>query len=184
MKAREFDPRRLDVRALAKAGAELAGDWPLAGFERLRASLVAHGDAAPAGAVHWTARGELVPVRGGVAQVWLHVQATADLPLQCQRCLEPVVESVTLARDFQFVADEAAAAELDAEVEHEVLVLAREFDLHELLEDELLLDLPLVPRHEVCPQPLPATAQADAEFAPPPSENPFAALAALRKGQT
>jgi uncharacterized protein len=178
MKAREFDPRRLDVRAVAKAGAELAGEWPLAGFERLRASLAAANDAMPAGAVRWTARGELVPVRGGVAQVWLHLRAAAELPLQCQRCLEPVVEPVALARDFQFVADESTAAELDAEVEHEVLVLARELDLHALLEDELLLDLPLVPRHQACPQPLPS---ADAEPAVA-AGHPFAALSAWRRG--
>jgi uncharacterized protein len=36
-----------------------------------------------------------------------------------------------------------------------VLALEPALDLKELVEDELLLALPLVPRHEVCPEPLP-----------------------------
>jgi len=45
----------------------------------------------------------------------------------------------------------------------------------------LLLALPLVPRHEVCPEPLvvPSAAEAtDGDDAP----NPFAVLAALKRG--
>jgi uncharacterized protein len=180
MKAREFDPVRLDVRAFAKAAGGLGGDWPLAGFERLRGVLAATGDGPPAGSVRWSARGEEVPVRGGAAQVWLHLTADAGLPLVCQRCLKPVTEPLALDRPFQFVADEAAAAELDAEAEHDVLVLARELNLHQLLEDELLLALPLVPRHASCPEPL-APSVGDEEA--PGAEHPFAALAALRRGR-
>ncbi|ODU10918.1 MAG: hypothetical protein ABS84_01855 [Rubrivivax sp. SCN 71-131] len=173
-----FDPRRLDVRALARAGGELAGQWPLAGFERLCASLRAGDDGAVPGQVTWSARGAEVPVRGGASQTWLHLQARAPLPLACQRCLGPMIEQAQIARSYQFVADEAAAQALDGEVEHEVLVLERELDLHALAEDELLLDLPLVPRHAACPQPLPGADDAAAAAAVP--ESPFAALAALR----
>lgn len=176
MKAREFDARRLDVRALAKAAGELGGDWPLAGFERLRDVLAAP---VPEDAVSWRARGAEVPVRGGSAELWLHLHAEVALPLICQRCLEPVTCPLVLERSFVFVADEARAAELDAEVEHDVLVVSRELDLHELLEDELLLELPLVPRHDHCPQPLApgSDEQAGAEPA-----HPFAVLAGLRRG--
>lgn len=179
MKARDFDPRRLDMRAFAKAAAELSGMWPLAGFERLRESLAPGDDGLVQGVVRWMANGEAVPVRGGATQVWLHLRADVELPMSCQRCLQPLVERLDVVRDFQFVADEAAAAALDNEAEHDVLVLSRELDLHELLEDELLLDLPLVPRHEVCPQPLKA---GDGVTEPEPMPNPFAALAALRRG--
>ena len=64
-----------------------------------------------------------------------------------------------------------------------MLALERSFDVIELLEDELLLALPLVPRHEACPQPLPMVAEPVEE----PAEeraNPFAALEALRKGRS
>lgn len=178
MKARDFDPRRLDVRAFAKGAGELRGDWPLAGFDRLIGLLAAADGGVPAGSVCWSVRGQEVPVRGGAAQVWLHLTAAAALPLVCQRCLMPVVEALDLDRRYQFVADEDAAAVLDGEVEHEVLVISRELDLHALLEDELLLDLPLVPRHEVCPVPLDVAGD---EEPAPAGEHPFAALATLRR---
>ncbi len=50
---------------------------------------------------------------------------------------------------------EEAAAALDAESDDDVLALESSLDLHALVEDELLLALPLVPRHDECPEPLP-----------------------------
>lgn len=173
-KTPEFNPRRLDARAFSRSGAKLSGQWPLSGFARLRDVLAATDDGVVQGTVDWDLRGEEVPQRGGATQAWLHLQARAVLPLVCQRCLAPTHETLTLERDYQFVADEETAQLLDAEVEHEVLVLDRELDLHALLEDELLLDLPLVPRHEVCPQPLEAGGNGSVA-----GEKPFAALAGM-----
>lgn len=177
MKAREFDARRLDVRALAKEAAALDGSWPLKGFARLGESLAAE----PRGQVAWRARGFEVPVRGGSAQTWLELQASASVSLVCQRCLHSLDETLTLDRRFLFAKNEDEAAQLDGEIEDDVLVATKELDLHELVEDELLLGLPLVPRHDVCPQPLPMPKDAPdvAEAADAP--HPFAALAALRK---
>jgi uncharacterized protein len=73
-----------------------------------------------------------------------------------------------------------AAAELDADHEDDVLALNRSLDLRSLVEDELLLALPLVPRHDVCPEPLPLVD--DDENAEPERANPFAVLAALKRG--
>jgi uncharacterized protein len=58
--------------------------------------------------------------------------------------------------------------------------MTRSLDLVSLVEDELLLALPLVPRHEVCPQPLPMSHGDDVQEEPAP--NPFAALAVLKRG--
>mgnify|MGYP003353005379 CR=1 FL=1 len=78
--------------------------------------------------------------------------------------------------------DEQQAAELDAELEDDVLSLERSIDLRELVEDELLLALPLVPRHAECPEPLPLPDD-EAPADVPEQPRPFAALAAL-KGKT
>jgi uncharacterized protein len=49
-----------------------------------------------------------------------------------------------------------------------------------LIEDEVLMDLPVVPRHAVCPVPVKlATADPDFELAAV-KPNPFAALSALK----
>lgn len=179
MKPRNRDPLRLDVEALAKEGGLLAGRWPLVGFDRLGES--AHAEARPTATdeVAWQVRGELRPVRAGLPEVWLHVAAQTRLQLECQRCLQPVAASLAVQRSFRFVADETTAAEIDAESEDDVLVLTRALNLHELVEDELILGLPLVPMHAECPQPLvaPAAEEAAAEERP----NPFAALAALKR---
>jgi uncharacterized protein len=83
-----------------------------------------------------------------------------------------------VSRRFRFVAGEAAAAQLDAESEDDVLALTRDFDLQELVEDELLLALPIVPMHAECPEPLPRSETDHKRDAVP---NPFAVLASLRR---
>ncbi|HEX6705390.1 MAG TPA: YceD family protein [Albitalea sp.] len=179
MKSRPADPRRLDVEAFAQDAGELQGEWPLASLDRLAGT--AHPDAKPADTdlTHWQVQGESRPVRGGVAQTWLHLRADARVSLVCQRCLGPVGADVHAERSFQFVSGEDAAAQLDADSEDDVLALTRSLDLRDLVEDELLLALPLVPRHEVCPQPLPMAHDDPEEDA---RTNPFAALAALKRG--
>ena len=106
------------------------------------------------------------------------LQADTSAWLTCQRCLQPMAEPLAVDTRIRFVRGEAQAEALDGEEDYDVLALARSLDLRALVEDELLLALPIVPRHEVCPQPLAVAAEPDADEAAP-RENPFAALAAL-----
>jgi len=176
MKERGPDPLALDLMALSKAGGTLQGQWPLAGMARLRESLSAASD----GSARWQARGWLTPVLGGEPEIWLELEGGAEVPLECQRCLQPMSERLQVQRRFRFVRSEDEAARLDEEAEDDVLALPARLDLHALLEDELILSLPIVPRHGVCPDPLPlATDGPFEEVVPAP--NPFAALAALRR---
>lgn len=176
MTARHFDPFRLDVEVFANEAGELAGHWPLRLFERVGEALAA----APADdeAVTWSARGERRALRGGESRSWLHLRASCRLALECQRCLKPVPVAIEVARNFLFVQGEEAAAQLDAETDDDVLAMPRVLDLRELVEDELLLAMPLVPRHDVCPEPLPIRVD---EEAPDDRPNPFAVLAALKR---
>ena len=175
MTAREFDPCRLDVEVFAGEAGVLAGHWPLRMFRRIGESLAV----APADAdqVAWSARGERRALRGDQAQAWLHLRAAGQLALECQRCLKPVNVAIAFERNFLFVHGEELAAQLDAETEDDVLAMPRVLDLREFVEDEMLLDMPLVPRHEVCPEPLPVRID---DIAPDEAPKPFAALAALK----
>jgi uncharacterized protein len=179
MSSRDFDPFHLDVAAFAKADGELEGRWPLLQFDRLTESAVADALPADGGEVAWRARGEARTMRGGETQVWLHIGATTNMPLECQRCLKAVGVPLAIERSFLFVHGEDAAAQLDTDSEDDVLALTRALDLRELIEDELLLALPIVPRHEVCPVPL--VAPVDDEEVAEEKPNPFAALAALKR---
>ncbi len=135
--------------------------------------------------VDWYASGE---IRGGVDgqdQVWLSLNAEATLPLECQRCLQSVETQLTVERKFRFVRDEATAEAEDETSDEDLLVLEKDFDLKTLIEDELLMAIPLIPHHEICPIPVQLEA-ADADFDAATSEkaNPFSALAALRGGKS
>ncbi|MFY9513722.1 MAG: YceD family protein [Rubrivivax sp.] len=180
-RTRTFEMQRLDVQAFAAAGAALDGTLAQAGFSRLADSLLplpGDGGAPPVG---WSAQGEERPITGGAPQTWLHLQANTHVVLQCQRCLQALHEPLQIDRWFRFAASEDEAARLDEESEDDVLVASRSFDLQELLEDELILALPLVPRHESCPEPLPMAAGEDTLADDEAPANPFAALAALKR---
>ena len=177
-KERSLDPRALDVAALSRNNETLNGTWPLASMQRLAESLAA----VPDTSVAWSARGEAAAVAASEPELWMTLSAQANVGLLCQRCLQPFVDHLQLERRFRFVRHEDEAARLDEELEDDVLVLQQRLDLHNLLEDELILALPLVPRHAVCPEPLPLPADDEAEAAESDAApNPFAALAALRR---
>lgn len=179
--AKDFDPQRLDVRRFAEEAGELDSSDDLRNYRRLVAEL--QGDA-PAGEVHWHARGEILNPQRVQPQLWLHLQADATLPLVCQRCLAPVDVPLAVDRSFRFVADEATAAAEDDETEEDLLALSRSFDLLELVEDELLMELPVAPRHEVCPEPVKMSASDPAfEAAGGEREHPFAVLGRLKAGK-
>jgi len=179
--AKDLDPHRLDVRRFAEQGAELEASMRLLGFSRLAAEA---SGPEQAGQVHWHARGQLLNPQHVQPQVWVHLKADATLPVVCQRCLNPVDVAVAVDRSFRFVPDEATAAAEDDASEEDLLALSRSFDLLELVEDELLMELPVAPRHEVCPVPVkmssvdPGFEAADAE-----KERPFAVLGRMKAGK-
>ncbi len=185
MKRRENDPRRLDIERFATAGGELTGDWPLSGMARLAASCDPTRPTADTGGVRWSAQGERRRRPGGGADAWLRLALDASVCLVCQRCLAPVETPLAVDRWFHFVEGEQQATELDADSEDDVLASTRALDLHALAEDELLLALPLVPRHDLCPQPLLPAIDGDAGDLPVDEAepaHPFSALAALKRG--
>ena len=177
---KEFSPRHLDVKAFAQAQGHLSGHESLLNYERLAHEAQGlHPDLR----VDWQASSELRTPPGGSGHIWLHLQVAATVPLHCQRCLTPVDVPLQVDRWFRFVADEATALAQDDESEEDLLVVSRSFDLHELIEDELLMELPMVPLHEHCPQPvLLQSGNDDFEQAQADKPNPFAALAQLQGG--
>ncbi len=177
-----FNAARLDVRAFAQSAATLTGSDLLSKYERLmhdlRGLTVDWADRK----VSWQLRGEAVTPTGGPMQVWLHLQAHAELPVTCQRCMGAVDVPVTIDGHYRFVANEEAALAEDEVSEEDVLVLSKQFDAQELMEDELLMAMPIVPKHDVCPQPV-KLASTDEEFKAALTQKPnaFAALGSLKK---
>jgi uncharacterized protein len=169
------DPRRLDVAALARAGGRLEGEWPQQDLPRL------YQDALPGAAppVRWAVQGVVRAVSGGEAQVRLQLQAHTVLQMCCQRCLQPVAVPLEVDAGLRFVRGDAEAEKLDEQSEDDVLALPPVLDLLLLVEDELILALPLVPMHPSCPQPLPMSAGEEGLRDAAEAERAFAGLASM-----
>jgi len=98
--------------------------------------------------------------------------------LQCQRCLEPYAQGLHGDFCFAIVWDEERAALLPKRLDP-WLVAEDSADLYELVEDEILLSLPIVAFHteDSCPQ----SGSFSTGKAEPVRENPFGILAQLKK---
>ena len=175
----DYDARHLNIEAFAKADGNIDSSDNLAHFDRLLEESQGAGAQNP---VHFTAQGMTRPNGGTSEQIWLALTAEVALPQICQRCLGPVDVPVSFAREFRFVASEEVAAAEDEDSEEDVLVMSRDFNLLELVEDELLMALPVVPKHAVCPGAVKLQV-VDPDFVEAASEkpNPFAVLAQLKK---
>lgn len=74
-------------------------------------------------------------------------EITVDLQLICQRCLQPMQQTIQSSVLVSPVSSNAAAAKLPSQYEP-LLVTNGEVRLAEWIAEELHLALPLVPRHE------------------------------------
>ena len=178
----ESPPTHLDVKAFAHAASTIAGHDLLSKYERLMQEVQGLGSDH---VLNWSAQGELRADEAGAEQIWLHLTVDVSLPLMCQRCLGPVDIVVAVKQSFRFVGSEEAAEAQDEGSEEDVLALSQEFNLADLIEDEVLMAMPVVPRHEECPVEVqlevvdPGFDAASAE-----KRNPFAVLAKLQGGKS
>ena len=116
-----------------------------------------------------------VPGVGGGSELRLQLKGT--LLLLCQRCMGPLAYSVDSTSRFVIVADEdkMPAPEQDQDgVDY--LVADPAFDVAALVEDEILLGLPMVSLHEAC--------DAAATTAKEQSISPFKVLQGLKFGKS
>nr|WP_315491359.1 YceD family protein [uncultured Rhodoferax sp.] len=175
----DYDPQHLNIEAFAKANGSIAASESLARFDRLLEEAHGAGGQNP---VRYTAHGMTRPNGAASDQIWLVLSAEVALPQTCQRCLGPVDVPVQFEREFRFVVSEEVAEVEDEESEEDVLVLSRDFNLLELVEDELLMALPVVPKHDICPGTVKLQV-ADPDFSEDQQEkpNPFAILEQLKK---
>jgi uncharacterized protein len=174
-----FNPRHLPVEIFASEAARLTQATELAALERLCESTQGSVSGLQ---VQWEAQGELRTARYGTKpQVWLHLQGSAHVPMTCQRCLSEASIALEVDQSYRFVATEAQALEEDEDSDEDVLVLSRDLDVLELLEDELIMALPPIPKHDECPQ-APSFEAMDADFSEDETSkpNPFAVLQKLK----
>ena len=132
----------IDGLDFARTGSSLQGAWPVAGFSRLRDVL-----RTDEGTLQCKLLG--VPQKRGYPA--LHLRVGGVLQLTCQRCLGTLEFPLHIDVSLGLAATQA---EIDAEPLEaegpERIVAGREMPVRELVEDEVLLAIPLAPRHERC----------------------------------
>lgn len=160
----------IDTFELARSSAHLQGEIEIERLPRLAESL-----ASSDGVLGYRVDGLIDD--DGHPGADLHLKGRFQLV--CQRCNGPLEFVLDRTTRFRFVASEEELNALPIEDDEvDAVVGSRAFKLYDWIEDETILSLPLVPRHDDCP--LPEHRGADADIAAP--KNPFAVLAALRNG--
>lgn len=168
----KFIPEHIDPFRFAEQNLSLDGSVKLADMARLNTNLCSNESSV---AVRLTFGID----EQGITYLKGHLEA--GLMLQCQRCMDPF--------KYEIITDFALGIvktleEANALPEHYEPALAKEghLALRELIEDELILNLPIIPRHEPedCKVKLPLT---DAEWKEGKSDNPFQILESLKHKQ-
>jgi uncharacterized protein len=104
--------------------------------------------------------------------------------LVCQRCLQDCAVNLDEKRRFVLVASEAEADDYPLEdEEQEPLVASQHFNLLETIEDEVLLSLPLIPKHPegFCEPHATVFGLEDEDEGSDERENPFNILKNMKK---
>lgn len=161
-------PEVVDASRMVASRRGVEGRVPLASFPRLRDSLA-------------DTEGEVVySLDFGTDEFkvpFVELRVSTELPLQCQRSLDRFLFPVTIEQRLGLIRDEADEAALPPD--YEALLMPEDGMLKpiELVEDELILAVPVIPVKpgtEAMERDWPAD-EAEVERA-----NPFAALSALK----
>jgi uncharacterized protein len=159
----------IDSFEFCRQSQQLSGKVAIAEFPRLSAELTDN-----RGELSWSFAGG----RHETGSAQLTMQVHGEVRLMCQRCLTPYAFPVVTKSFLVLAHDDGEADEIEARLDDDsidVIVASSALDLMVLVEDEVLLALPLSPRHAHCPD---GAAAAAVNEKP---ESPFAVLKKLKQ---
>ncbi len=168
----------IDSIEFSRASGSLAGEIAVGSLRRLADVVVA-----PSGMLQYSLKG----VQRWDGKPGLVLEVTGGLELRCQRCLEildfplRVTSYLILVGEGELWPDEEPDAtgangesdKDDPDDEWDAIEASTRLVVSDLIEDEVLLALPIVPRHAACKSPV----ALDDEH----ESSPFAVLAKLKK---
>ena len=161
------NPILIDPLAFARDGASLEGERTIAAMDvRVHEVL-----ATTAGAARYTVSGFTDRLR----RPSLRYRVEADVEVNCQRCLAAIPQTLVSEGVITLsVSEEKLNAAVDADDELDAILAEETFDVTALIEDEIIMGLPLSAKHDDCGTEHLERAKAD-------KPNPFAVLATLKK---
>jgi len=130
-------PEHLDVIQKAKFGAEIQGTWPVAKLERF-SELLLENDGDLQAELKFRKLGHLRLIDGNIS---------AELKVTCQRCIQPMDLSLNIDFKLGLICKEAQAEGIPEGYEP-YLIEGDSENIPHMLEEELLLAMPLVAMHE------------------------------------
>jgi uncharacterized protein len=162
-------PPVLDAWRMVAARRYFEGELPLSVFTRLKDSLTDS---------EGVCRYHLEFGRDSLDLPFVEVRIETSLPMLCQRSLERYLQPVAVLQRLGLITEEAQEAALPEGTEPLLLDASAELRPIELIEDELILALPVVPIN-------PDSTELQANWPEDTDEDdkphPFAALAALKE---
>lgn len=126
------------------------------------------------GEVSYTLTGHVDPLRRAVLRLTLD----GTISVRCQRCLSSMPYALKTDSSMTLFTDEEkldAACEADETLD--AIMAEPELDVVRLVEDEIIMGLPLSPKHDDCGTETLSRAKAD-------KPNPFAVLATLKRSKS
>ena len=158
----------IDSSELARSGRRIEGEVAIARLPRLADFVTT-----PQDDLRYEIQGLIDADGHPVAD--LHLDGR--LKLICQRCNAALDFELNRTTRFRFVVTDEELNSLPIEDDEiDAVVGSRTMSIHEWVEDEAILSLPLVPRHDECSAPL----KSEDDPSPVAIPNPFAVLLALR----
>ena len=167
-------PESVDAWRMVSARRSFQGVLPIAALRRLGEALAG---------TEGTAQYELDFGRDEFGTAYLDLRVQAPLTLTCQRTLEPFVLPVTVDSRLGLIRFEREEAALPPEVEPLLVADDGKLNLADVIEDELLLALPLIPVNpdSELPEEVVGPGPEEASSGEGRSDNPFAVLRELKK---
>ena len=154
-------PAVIDSLEFARSAQSLSGTLPVARLQRLHDVLID-----TEGSLSY----EVCGGRDARNRPQLKLRITGALDLQCQRCLGLLAYAVDVSNTVLLIPpDERANGDIDDAEAADAIEATAELDVTTLIEEEVLLSLPLAPRHAegACASRLeqPVAAAAESAFA-------------------
>lgn len=163
----------LDTASFTRDGRVFTAQSSISDFNRALDGLPSQDDQL----ISWSLEGRI----DAAGQQFMTLALQGYVVLSCQRCLQDFHYSIDTKNTVLVVANEL---DLDTDADDpdalERILASPQLNALDLIEDELILSLPYVPRHEVCPD-LPQALQNQNEEAEDEKPHPFAVLSQLKK---
>lgn len=164
-------PKEIDPFRFAQSGLRFSGQIPLSSMRRL-ADLLVNDDGMVEVEMHFDIDETGLPYMEG--------QFQTSIQLICERCMSPMTLQMNISALLGIIRHERKVEGLAEQYEPWIIDDVRHVDPAQMVEDELILALPIVPKHDYACLSDDVWQSGEQESEAEKPASPFAVLAALK----